>query len=159
MTQEEFRSLLVKATATCLDWTRDCVIDDLPEDVIYRVLPNQSCDTSPLVGDEEVFPHDSLAEQTDYVKMNQDQVIQYFHRNGKIPEWIDISVCAVRDNRTEFELLCCGRFTAEKDLMYYAKRGMGPFGIKLRTPPFYEDSSLKEKFSLKEVWDPVGKSQ
>ncbi len=159
MTSGEFGLLLVKATEACTDWTRTCVTDYLPDEVTYRVLPNQSCDVNPLVGDEEIYPQDSLAKRTDFLEMNQNQVVNYFCRKGKVPEWIDMAVCATSKGRTILQLVCCGRFTGEIERMYYHKRGMGPFGIKMQMPIFYDGGEPLPKFSLQEAWPLLKESE
>jgi hypothetical protein len=47
-----------------------------------------------------------------------------------VPEWIDISVWEADEHATYFELMCCGRFTAQSERLYYNWTDVPPFGIK-----------------------------
>lgn len=76
-------------------------------------------------------------------------VVSLLYRDGRCPQWIDISAVRVGDAFTELQLLCCGRFTNDGNKMYDTRRGTGPFGIKSPVFPFgYEEDS---KFSLPQI--------
>jgi hypothetical protein len=76
------------------------------------------------------------------------EAIDFLVRDGRVPQWIDVSVAEVRGEFTLIELACCGRFVAEEDRMYYHAYGMGPFGLKgPPLPPGY-DPARPQKFDL-----------
>ena len=155
MTQEEFSLLLVKATRQCLDGTREYVTDVIPNDAIYRVIPNQSYDGNPLEGDEKVFPQDTLLESVKYLSMNSDQVTAYLWRDEKVPEWINLEVAGVSGSDAVVQMTCCGRYTADEDKLYYQNRGLGPFGVKIPIPASLVMSGKLEKYSLSEARGPL----
>ncbi|HMO16259.1 MAG TPA: hypothetical protein PKD64_18700 [Pirellulaceae bacterium] len=120
---------------------------DLPDATQYETFPNASYDGNPLHEDERVFPEDQLP-CDEFHSMNADQVIDYLWRDGMVPEWIDLSVVAANQQYTIIELLCCGRFTANSDLLYYTHVGRGPFGVKgPALPPDYDFNNPK-RFAL-----------
>ena len=125
----DFAELLDIATKDAIAFARTMVLDTLPEACTYRIFPNQSCDDN-LESDEVVYPEDSLAEIYDYIKMGRDDCLAFMYRDGRIPEWIDISVGAVDCGFTIVYCRCCGRFTANDDRLYYTRCDRGPFGIK-----------------------------
>lgn len=137
MTREQFGALLATATAAAVSFARTFVVDALPDEVRYLILPNQSYDGNPLVADEEIYPDDSLVEIAGLGPCTNCDVVSFLWRNGKVPEWIDVQVDTVANGVTIVVLRCCGRFTAREDMLYYGSRGTGPFSAK--SPPLPPD--------------------
>lgn len=138
MLLSDFATLLDASTADAIAFARSMVLDQLPDSFAYRVFPNQSCDGH-LEPDEVVYPDDSLDDLHDYIEMGRDDCIRYLYRDGRVPEWIDISVGAVDYDFTYIYLRCCGRFTANDERLYYKRFDRGPFGIKSPAiPPQFE---------------------
>jgi hypothetical protein len=66
-----------------------------------------------------------------------------------VPEWINVFVSGVSNNRVNITLECCGRFTDKPELVYHSEKGMEPFQIM--GPPIPENSdwvATRKKFSL-----------
>jgi hypothetical protein len=126
MTREDFGILLDKATASALKFAQEMVLQQLPMLPAYEVHLNQSCDEQPD-SDSILFPHE---DNHVLKKLSRDSVIDCLLRDGRCPEWIDISTHAVGPNFTVFRLLCCGRFTSNEGRLYYYSSGLGPFGVK-----------------------------
>lgn len=148
MTFDDLAARFDTATAACVAFARTLVWDELPEAKTYRVFPNQSHDAR-LKPDEVVYPEDTLREGV-YLAMSRDAALRFLYRNGRVPEWIDVSVGAADREFTYVNLLCCGRFTANDERLYYRSRGQGPFGIKSPNfpPGFVGDRG--DKFWLRE---------
>lgn len=106
------------------------VVQPLPYRMVFRVYPNQSCDENPRVGDEEVFPEESLDDGRYHGPWTAEEVVRFLWRDGKVPEWIDISVESADGCCTVVALRCCGRFTAQEELLYHRPGGCPPFAIK-----------------------------
>lgn len=150
----DFAALLDTSTADAIAFARSMLLDKLPECFTYRVFPNQSCDDH-LEPDEFVFPNDSLDDLHDYIEMGRNDCIRYLYRNGRVPEWIDISVGAVDDRFTYIYLRCCGRFTANDERLYYNRCDRGPFGIKSPAiPPHIELGDRQTKFWIGDAVQP-----
>ncbi len=149
MDRDEFRRLLARCTAECLTLSRQYLLDDLPDDVFYWLYPNQSHDKLPLDDDVVVHPNDTLATPEAHHELALDGAVDFLWRNGRIPEWVDIMVSDISDNRTCVELLCCGRFTASRHRWRYSKAGRGPFGVKGPYLPVGFDSEHPTRFQLR----------
>jgi hypothetical protein len=130
MNKKEFRNLLQSSSNYCVEFSRNYLFNPLDGRIHYLVKPNSSYDRNPLKGDEEIYPEDSLKDGEEYISMNEDEVVEYFWRNGKVPEWIDVSPKKESNGVVYLELMACGRYTANEDAMYYTRNGNGPFGIK-----------------------------
>jgi hypothetical protein len=116
---------------------------------------NCSYDQNPLIDGEIVFPDDVQKHGKRVGPLTADAVVSLLWRNHMVPEWIDISVWEADQHVTYFELMCCGRFTAESQRLYYRWTDVPPFGVK---GPVYPTriaiSAIKgdpvERFSLAE---------
>ena len=119
MDRDLFMSHLMSATQQCLERARIFIVEHLPEECRYRIFPNQSYDGNPLVGDEQVFPEDSLPEGQFQGPMEAETVVSYLWREGKVPEWIDMVVSSADGEYTTLSLRCCGRFTGTYEYLYH----------------------------------------
>lgn len=126
MTRSEFNDLLRKATAASVNFARRYVENDLPEAVRFRVLLNQSAD-NPAETAVRMYPEDVGRE---FSGLSEEEVCNLLLRDGRCPQWVDVSVEAQSPTDTRVCLRCCGRFTDDTQRMYYSGGGMGPFGIK-----------------------------
>ena len=141
MTKDAFAELLCSVSVINREFAARYVHNWLPELFRYRVCLNQSFDGHPLHAGEYVFPDDGANAADPVGPLTGPEVVELLWRDGLVPEWIDISVVHADNDYTYFELLCCGRFTADESLMYYNDRGQGPFGIKSpRVPPDWSDA-------------------
>ena len=149
MDRGTFEARFRAAASQAVEYARQFVREALPDEVVFSVYPNRSCDHNPLVGGEVVFPDDSLPDRQHHGPWQVGQVVNFLWRDEKVPEWIDISVEGEDGYRTEIQLLCCGRFTAQDDLLYYPGRDTRPFAVKSPVLPLYWESAEKSgKFSL-----------
>jgi hypothetical protein len=145
-----FEARLRTAAQQAVEFARLHVHQQLPDEVAFHVYPNQSYDGNPRVGDEEVFPEDSLPEGGYHGPWSARQVVSFLWRDEKVPEWIDIAVEAEDGARTLVGLRCCGRFTAQEELLYHRYPGsVPPFAIKSPAlPPGWESVEASGKFDL-----------
>jgi hypothetical protein len=76
--------------------------------------------------------------------------VGFLWRGGKVPEWIDAAVQAEDGGQTLVSLRCCGRFTAQEELLYHRyPGGVPPFSIKSPVlPPGWESVEASGKFDL-----------
>ena len=146
MRENDFHVLLTAASFEATRFARNHVTNVLPFDFRYLVHLNQSCDEDPDSG-IMLYPEDDgkvLDVDTERA------VVELLCRDGRCPEWIDVSVHAVSPGGfTQIRLLCCGRYTSERKRLLYDERGIGPFGIK--SPDFPKRWPEGEKFALKEI--------
>ena len=138
-----FAARLIGSAQRARDFARDLVVEVLPDAVAFRVLFNQSNDdVVPLRASEVVYPHDSGRVLPDCAAQT---VVDELWRDGRVPEWIDLSVVDVGQGSTVVEVLCCGRFTDDEALLYHKVEGAAPFHVTSPALPPGHDGS---RFSL-----------
>lgn len=132
MTESEFHELLLMASHHAVHFAERYVAQELPGTFRYHVLLNQSFDAG-ATSEEILYPED---DGKDMVCESTETAVRLLYRDGRCPEWIDVSVEAIGKGFTLLSMLCCGRFTNDPKKMYYSEAGLGPFGIKSpRLPP------------------------
>jgi hypothetical protein len=138
------------AVQQAVTYARQHVLQPLPDAVKCFVYPNQSYDGNPAVGDEATFPEESLPEGEHHGPWTVEQAVDFLWRGGKIAEWIDVAVQSEREGCTLVELRCCGRFTAQEELLYHRRPdGIPPFSVKSpNLPPNWESLETSGKFDL-----------
>jgi hypothetical protein len=155
MDREVFLDHLLLASEHCREFTARFVVDSLPSTYAFRVMLNCSYDRNPLRDDEVVFPDDVRIHGKRVGPLAADGAASLLWRGGMVPEWIDIFVWESDEHATFFELMCCGRFTAQSELLYYNWTDVPPFGVKgpaypARLAIFAANGDPVEKFSLAE---------
>ena len=149
MNRAQFTTHFETATRHAVEFAHQFVTQSLPDEVVFILLPNRSYDGNPRVGDEGVFPGESLPQGHFHGPWSSDAVLNFLWRDGKVPEWIDVGVEAISEGRTVVALRCCGRFTAQEDLLYHNHPGgVPPFSIKSPYYPPGHDGSTR--FALPE---------
>jgi hypothetical protein len=137
------------AAQQALKLARQCVRQALPDELAFLVYPNKSYDGNPRVGDEVVFPDESLHGKH-HGPWSAEEVVDFLWREGKVPEWIDAYVQAEDGQRTLIALYCCGRFTAQEELLYHRHAGgVPPFqSLGPSVPLFWESIESSGKIDL-----------
>lgn len=130
MDRQTFHNHLITATQSAFQFTSRFVHNSLPQSFSYVVLLNQSNDRNALKPGEHVYPHDQSQFGVCVGPLTADAVVELLWREGRVPEWIDISVVRIEGNQTILQLRCCGRFTDRAELLYYAQTAVCPFGCK-----------------------------
>jgi hypothetical protein len=144
-----FQDRLVEASEKAISWAREHVFNPLPSSYLYLLYPNQSYDSNPLEGDEEIFPEESLPDRKFLGPLNVEQVVEYLWRNGKVPEWVNVTVQAYDEHYSYLELLCCGRFTTLEEMLYHKLEGYQPFHmLSPNLPPNWESVEESGKFDI-----------
>ena len=153
MDREVFLDHLLRASNRCREVTTQFVLDSLPNKHGFWVMLNCSHDGNPLKHGEVLFPDDVQTHGKRVGPLTADAVVSLLWRDHMVPEWIDISVWEADHHLTYFELICCGGFTADSELLYYNWTDTPPFGVKGPAyPAGMGMSAMKgdpvEKFSL-----------
>ena len=140
---------MTEASVKARDWAQIHVVNSLPSFCSFLVYPNQSYDGNQLKGDEELFPSDSLPFPRFIGPLSFEEAFQFLWRNGKVPEWIDVSVQACDADFSYVQLRCCGRFTALEELQYHKAEGYPPFHVQSPSlPPSWKSLEESGKFDL-----------
>jgi hypothetical protein len=152
---EVFRDHLLRASDHCREFTTQFVVDSLPDTYAFWVMLNWSYDRNSPRDDEIVFADDVQKHGKRVGPLTADAAASLLWRDHMVPEWIDISVWEADGHTTYFELMCCGRFTAESQRLYYNWTDVPPFGVKgpvypMRLAMSATKGDAFEKFSLTE---------
>lgn len=143
MDRNQFAQRFAAAATQARSFAQSLVLESLPESLRFRVLLNSSYDGNPLHPDERVFPEDGSIEQSlALLRCSEAEVVELLWRDGMVPEWINLSVCARLPDATVLEALCCGRYTANAELLYHAHEGYPPFHVV--GPPLPFDYEFEE---------------
>lgn len=149
ISKQGFQSNLKLAVSQAITFARTIVVNVLPEKTKYIVYMNASNDLGPLEEGEYKF-HDDANKK---LYLDDSEISEYLWREGKVPEWINVSVCGVSDEYTVVRLICCGRFSSNKKQIYHAHEGKAPFHVLGPDIPKGVDLSSGEKFYLKGSFD------
>jgi len=125
-----FLDHLLRASARCREFTTEFVVDSLPATYAFWVMLNCSYDLNPLADGLVVFPDDVREHGKRVGPLTADAAVSLLWRDQMVPQWIDISVWDADVHLTYFELMCCGRFSAESQQLYYRWTDIPPFGVK-----------------------------
>jgi putative acetyltransferase len=143
-----FEERLAIAARFAVQFGRDFVRQPLPDEFALLVKPNCSYDGNPRRGDEEVFPEESLPDGCRHGPWSVAEAVAFLWRAGKVPEWIDLHVVAEDGVRALIELECCGRFSADEELIY-PYGGWSPFQVGSPRPPLgWQSLEVSGRFDL-----------
>lgn len=153
MDRETFASRFASSAARARDFAQTLVLESLPRDLLFRVRLNSSNDRN-ASPEAVVYPEDSAYERANALRRcSLETVIDTLWRDGRVPEWINLSAIDTTDDATLVEVVCCGRFTADDDRLYHQQEGAPPFHVLGMTLPA---DNKGEQFSIhhrKECWD------
>jgi len=127
ISRERFSTNLVLATQHALEFARTLVFNELPDAIRYVVYLGASFDDYALTDDEKTFSED-YTERTRLYSDSSD-VVSLLWRDGKVPEWIDVTVVSEDGKYTNIKLDCCGRYSANAADIYHAHEGQAPFHV------------------------------
>jgi hypothetical protein len=74
-------------------------------------------------------------------------------RDGRVPEWINLSVAGETGAATVIEVVCCGRFTDDDTRLYHDREGAPPFHVLGPALPPQHDGSRFSIHRRAECWD------
>lgn len=149
MDKSVFAERLRRAAEHTRDFTRTLILEPLPDSIRFDVLLNQSFDGNPLHADERVYPDDPrrIPEHRRSL-LSEEQAVELLWREGTVPEWIDLAIKQEGGEHTRIEMLCCGRFTANEQLLYHEQEGYPPFHVRSPPMPLSQGPEPRERFSL-----------
>ena len=149
MDEALFRDRMLEASMKAIAWAHLHIVNYLPSSFSYLIYPNHSYDGNPLQGDEELFPEDSVPLGNFIGPRSFEEAFHFLWRNGKVPEWVDVSVQACDADLSYIQLRCCGRFTALEKLLYHKFEGYQPFHVQSPpVPPNWKSLEESGKFDL-----------
>lgn len=157
MDKKEFHNNLIKAINEVYLFTKEMVINRLPEQFKFIVKINSNFREG-LEDGEVTFPGVKKLNQISK-PIEAEKVVDLLWMDNAIPEWINIQVENADKNFTYFSLECCGRFSKLEEYLYHKDEGYPPFhALSPPLPPdsLNEDDEVIKKFDLN--WNKNGKS-
>ncbi|GAA6151564.1 hypothetical protein [Pseudoteredinibacter isoporae] len=127
ISREAFERNFLDASRHALEFARTLVVDELPDKIKCIVFLGASYDGRPLIGDEITFPEDCKENMRTFE--SYEKVIKLLWREGKVPEWINVSVISEEKGFTNIRLDCCGRYSGDPEKIYHAQEGRAPFHV------------------------------
>ncbi len=141
-----FEKKLVDSATHALEFTRTLVTNTLPDKIRYVVRLGASYDGNPLEDGEVTFPIDY--DERERIYDSSQEVADLLWREGRVPEWINVTVLSETPGYTNVKLECCGRFSDKPEQIYHAHEGRAPFHVFGPPIPQGVDISKGEKYQL-----------
>jgi hypothetical protein len=153
MDRTVFAARFSEAAEQSRAFAQTLVSEPLPGDVVVRVRLNRSYPGARLRPGEVTYPGDGGWEQ-DFALRRCDlgTAVSVLWRDGRVPEWVNLTVVDRDESVTVIEAVCCGRFTADDDLLY-KQSGPPPFHILGPPLPPGHDGSRYSLHRRTECWD------
>lgn len=147
ISQVGFERSLVEAARCALEFARQLVINNLPDKIRYDVILGCSYDGNSLEQGEYTFPEDYDNGQRLFE--NREDVVGLLWKDGKVPEWVNVSVESEDGVFTNVKLECCGRYSSNVEHVYHAHEGRAPFHVVgPPMPPEVESREHTQKYDL-----------
>jgi hypothetical protein len=132
-----------EAANTCLRFTRRIVTEELPSELRFDI-PWTRLDSNgmPSVDGKLLRPEEISARG--YVETRKMLWV-----DGKVPQWVNFTVCRHTPEYTVIDVRSCGRFFENDEDLYHQREGYPPFHVL--SPPLPKGWISKEqspKFSL-----------
>ena len=149
MTPAEFLQRLDAASDQAILFARECVVDTVPDARLFdiAVKPHHDGSVDP--------PLDALYRRSRggvLRDVTREAVVAELWHDGRVPEWIDISVKEVGAPPDDewgmltFIELRCSRTIASDDALWYAPTGVAPFHVVGPTMPTWSGDGWNEPF-------------
>jgi hypothetical protein len=139
ISRKAFEKNLIFATQHAFEFACTLVINVLQDKIRYLVYLGTSYDVNPLEKDEYIFPEDYTERKRFF--SNSIEIVELLWREGKVPEWIDVSVESEDGEYTYVSLKCCGRYSNDVKHIYHAHEGRAPFHVLGPPRPFGDNLS------------------
>ena len=112
MDRTVFAARFSEAAEQSRAFAQTLVSEPLPGDVVVRVRLNRSYPGARLRPGEVTYPGDGGWEQ-DFAlrRCGLGTAVSVLWRDGRVPEWVNLTVIDRDESVTVVEAVCCGRFT------------------------------------------------
>jgi hypothetical protein len=152
MEHKEFWRRYREAKQQAIQIASSMIVETLPDiHMPFISFPMREPSTD-LAYDERVFDRDDIHRQFGHGHPHEEQqMVEYFWRDGFVPRWIDVSVFSTNGTITVFEFHASDVFTRyEADgCPFYTERRLKPWASKSpRLPPGWESVEQSGRFSL-----------
>lgn len=146
ISRSSFEKNLEASANYAVVFARQLVTNVLPDKIKYIVYLGASYDEYPLEKGEVTFPDDYTERK--HIFEHAKDAANLLWREGKVPEWINVTVLSATQEYTNVELVCCGRFSDNIKHIYHAHEGSAPFHVLGPPIPQGVDIFKGEKYQL-----------
>ena len=145
--KSNFENSLIKAANRAREFTQKYVTNNLPTEIEFKVYLNCSYDEHTMREGELRITRDW--ENEIYEFNTPAEVVDLIWIEGKIPEWINVTLESENGESTTVALICCGRFSSNPRHIYHILQGLPPFHIVgPNLPSNWEGLEKSGKFQL-----------
>ncbi|MEM6401002.1 MAG: hypothetical protein AAF757_12345 [Cyanobacteria bacterium P01_D01_bin.116] len=127
--KDNFEKSLIQAANRAREFTQKYITNNLPERIQFKVYLNCSNDHSCSSMREGELRITRDWENEIFEFENPVEVVNLIWIEGKIPEWINVTVESENGELTTVALICCGRFSSNPRHIYHILQGLPPFQI------------------------------
>lgn len=153
MDRTVFAARFSEAAEQSRAFAQTLVSEPLPGDVVVRVRLNRSYPGARLRPGEVTYPGDGGWEQESALRRcGLGTAVGVLWRDGRVPEWVNLTVVDRDESVTVIEAVCCGRFT-DDDALLYRQSGPPPFHVLGPPLPPGHDGSRYSLHRRSECWD------
>ncbi|TDB94147.1 hypothetical protein [Actinomadura sp. 7K534] len=130
MNREVFAARFAASVRAAREFAQSLVSEELPEPLVFRVRLNQSYDGHAPHPGELRFPEDSAHHRAVALnRCDEETAVAELWRDGRVPEWVNVSAVSETGTATVVEVVCCGRFTDDDSRLYHSQEGAPPFHV------------------------------
>ncbi|MBA7553261.1 hypothetical protein ES705_45851 [subsurface metagenome] len=144
MDKQIFENRLKEAGESAVSLARDSVINELSDNLIFKILPNNLDLSEHLTN----FEKRNLIERKKEINrtFTTKEVVDRLLIDNKVPVWINCSLIKSSIKVSTVELLISRRFRDDKEL-YHQEDRFPPFKVALQIPPYLSIAS-GQKFDI-----------
>ncbi len=142
MTREEFAQNLQAATRSTFELTHRLCTNQLAEKVEYLIQPDNLNEYAPYLNELEMARFRARKAKVGR-RFTADEVVERLWVDGRVPAWINMTVCRAGLRKTIVELLfdrllwpVALNTTADGNGYYHAWEGYPPFHALVKIPPY-----------------------
>ncbi|MEL7242261.1 MAG: hypothetical protein AAGM40_07930 [Cyanobacteria bacterium J06573_2] len=145
--RDNFEKSLIQAANRAREFTQKYVTNNLPTKIKFKVYLNCSSDHGSMREGELRITEDWEIEIYEFE--TPQEVVNLIWMEGKIPEWINVTVESENGESTTIALICCGRFSSNPRHIYHILQGLPPFQVvRPALPSNCEGLEKSGKFQL-----------
>ena len=135
-----------RAATFCRELARPLVVEPLPPSLRF----NFRAARRPPEPDGRIrFLGGRLLTPANLIGVEPVQARKYLWVDGKVPQWVNLSVVAADADHTYIEVAVCDRLTDDQAALYHQREGNPPFHVlSPALPPRWESVEASGRFSL-----------
>jgi hypothetical protein len=135
-----------RAAMFCREFAQQHVVEPLPTSLRFNFL---AAHRAPEPDGRIKFLGGRLLTPAQLLVVEPVRARKYLWVDGKVPQWVNLSVVAADADHTYIEVTVCGRLAANLADLYHQREGNPPFYVLgPELPPDWESLEVSGKFSI-----------